>query len=98
VNVPINIRLLSADTSLIVPIDHEVRILTTSMDVLHSIAIPSLGMKCDCIPGRLNQVSLYINRHGIFSGMCSELCGPLHANMPIQLLTTSLHSFLAVAL
>lgn len=87
-------RLLSTDNSIIVPIDHEIRLLTSSTDVIHSFSIPSLGIKSDCIPGRLNQLSLFINRYGIFNGMCSELCGPQHSFMPIQLISTDLNTYL----
>jgi len=50
---------------------------------LHSWAVPSLGVKCDAVPGRLNQVFLYIQREGVFYGQCSELCGVNHGFMPI---------------
>ena len=52
-------------------------------DVIHSYACPSLGIKCDAYPGRLNQFSTYINREGVFYGQCSEICGILHSSMPI---------------
>jgi cytochrome c oxidase subunit 2 len=58
-------------------------VLVTAADVLHSWAIPSLGVKLDACPGRLNQTSLFIIRKGVFFGQCSEICGVGHANMPI---------------
>nr|AZF99012.1 cytochrome c oxidase subunit II [Megalodontes spiraeae] len=76
-------RLLETDNRIILPINTEIRMLTTSMDVIHSWAMPSLGIKIDAIPGRLNQVFMYINRPGIFFGQCSEICGMNHSFMPI---------------
>jgi cytochrome c oxidase subunit 2 len=58
-------------------------VLVTAADVLHSWALPSLGVKLDACPGRLNQTSVFILREGVFYGQCSEICGVGHANMPI---------------
>jgi len=77
-------RLLEVDNKLYLPIETNIRLLITSADVLHSWAIPSLGVKLDAVPGRLNQASLYIKRPGIFNGQCSEICGINHAFMPIS--------------
>jgi len=77
------LRLLEVDNRLILPWNEHIRIMITSTDVLHSWAVPSLGIKMDACPGRLNQVSLFINRPGIFYGQCSEICGINHAFMPI---------------
>jgi heme/copper-type cytochrome/quinol oxidase subunit 2 len=55
----------------------------TASDVLHSFAVPSLGIKIDASPGRLNQIALWIKRSGIYYGQCSEICGIQHAYMPI---------------
>lgn len=77
------LRLLEVDNRVILPIDTSIRLLITSSDVLHSWAVPSLGVKMDACPGRLNQVSLYMTKRGIFYGQCSELCGINHAFMPI---------------
>ena len=76
-------RLLEVDRRLKIPYEISVRLLITSLDVLHSWAVPSLGIKMDACPGRLNQVSLYIERAGIYYGQCSELCGVNHGFMPI---------------
>jgi cytochrome c oxidase subunit 2 len=78
------LRLLFVDNPLILPINTEIRLLITSSDVLHSWAVPSFGIKIDAVPGRLNQVSLFIKREGRFYGQCSELCGVNHAFMPIS--------------
>jgi len=77
------LRLLEVDNRIILPIQTHVRLLLTSADVLHSWAVPSLGVKCDAVPGRLNQVGLFIKREGVFFGQCSELCGVNHGFMPI---------------
>ena len=76
-------RLLEVDNRVVLPSETVIRLLITSLDVLHSWAVPSLGVKMDACPGRLNQVSLFIERDGIYYGQCSELCGVNHAFMPI---------------
>ncbi len=77
------LRLLEVDNRVVVPVDTHVRVLVTSQDVLHSWAIPSLGIKMDACPGRLNQVNMFIKREGVYYGQCSEICGVNHAFMPI---------------
>ena len=76
-------RLLEVDNNLVVPAKTHLRFFITSADVLHSWAVPSLGIKMDACPGRLNQVNVYINRVGTFYGQCSEICGINHRFMPI---------------
>jgi len=56
-----------------------------AVDVIHSWAVPSLGVKVDAIPGRLNQLGYWLMREGVFYGQCSEICGSNHAFMPIAL-------------
>ena len=68
------LRLLEVDNPVVLPIETSIRILITSSDVLHSWAIPSLGLKLDACPGRLNQVHAFILRTGVFYGQCSEIC------------------------
>lgn len=79
------LRILDADDPLVLPVGTIVRLLVTSTDVIHSFAMPSLGVKVDAMPGRLNQVTVLVNRTGTFFGQCSELCGTNHAYMPIKL-------------
>jgi hypothetical protein len=67
-------RLLDVDNKLVIPVDANIRIIVTGSDVLHSFAVPSLGLKLDCVPGRLNQVSVIAERPGTFYGQCSEIC------------------------
>lgn len=76
-------RLLDVDNRIILPINNQIRILVTAADVLHSWTIPSLGVKIDANPGRLNQTNFYINRTGLFFGQCSEICGANHSFIPI---------------
>nr|CCE35434.1 Cytochrome c oxidase subunit 2 precursor [Claviceps purpurea] len=88
-----DLRMLEVDNRLVLPENTNVRLILTSGDVIHSWAIPSLGQKLDCYPGRLNQTSVFINRPGIFYGQCSELCGILHSSMPIVVEAVSLEKF-----
>jgi cytochrome c oxidase subunit 2 len=77
------LRLLEVDNRIVLPVNTYIRGIITSTDVLHSFAVPSLGVKCDAVPGRLNQINMFIDREGIFYGQCSELCGANHGFMPI---------------
>lgn len=76
-------RLIEVDNRIILPFNTQVRLIITSTDVLHSWAIPSLGIKVDAVPGRLNQASIMINRPGLIYGQCSEICGSNHRFIPI---------------
>lgn len=87
------LRLLEVDRKLWLPIFTHIRILVTATDVLHCWAVPSLGVKMDCVPGRLNQVSLFLKREGVFYGQCSELCGVNHGFMPIAVKAVPLDLF-----
>nr|YP_010378644.1 cytochrome c oxidase subunit II [Acanthobdella peledina]QYC97724.1 cytochrome c oxidase subunit 2 [Acanthobdella peledina]UZT67786.1 cytochrome c oxidase subunit II [Acanthobdella peledina]UZT67799.1 cytochrome c oxidase subunit II [Acanthobdella peledina]UZT67851.1 cytochrome c oxidase subunit II [Acanthobdella peledina]UZT67864.1 cytochrome c oxidase subunit II [Acanthobdella peledina] len=80
-----NLRLLEVDNRLIMPYSIETRMLITSADVLHSWTIPSLGIKMDAVPGRINQVSFMPISPGIYYGQCSEICGVNHSFMPISI-------------
>jgi cytochrome c oxidase subunit 2 len=77
------INLLEVDNRVLLPILTPIRVLITANDVMHSWAVPSLGIKIDAIPGRTNHGFLYILREGVYYGQCSELCGQGHAYMPI---------------
>ena len=87
-------RMLEVDNKIILPELTHTRFMVASADVIHSFACPSLGLKCDAYPGRLNQTSVHINREGIFYGQCSEICGILHSSMPISIHSVSLEKFL----
>jgi cytochrome c oxidase subunit II len=89
------LRMLEVDNKVILPELTHVRVIITAADVIHSFACPALGIKCDAYPGRLNQVSLFINREGIFYGQCSEICGILHSSMPIVIESVSIEKYLS---
>nr|BAO09030.1 cytochrome c oxidase subunit II [Henicorhynchus lobatus] len=80
---PGEFRLLETDNRMVVPVESPTRILVTADDVLHSWAVPSLGVKMDAVPGRLNQTAFVASRPGLFYGQCSEICGANHSFMPI---------------
>ena len=82
---PGDFRLLEVDNRLVLPIKSEIRVLVSSIDVIHSWTVPSLGVKADAIPGRLNQLTINSSRPGVFYGQCSEICGANHSFMPIIL-------------
>ena len=90
-----DLRLLEVDNRVVLPVDTLVRVVVTGADVIHSWAVPSLGVKIDAIPGRLNQTSLDINREGTYYGQCSELCGVNHAFMPIAVEGVSLEAYIS---
>lgn len=92
--VPGQLRLLEVDNRVVIPVNTHVRVLVTSADVLHSWAVPSLGVKCDAVPGRLNQASLFAQREGVFYGQCSELCGANHGFMPIVVEAVPLEEYI----
>ena len=77
------VRMLEVDKRLTLPTRTHIRFLITTGDVIHSWAIPSLGIKCDATPGRLVKVQTFIQREGVYYGQCSEICGALHGYMPI---------------
>ena len=78
-------RLITTDSLLILPNKTQHCLVVSSYDVLHAWTLPSLGLKMDAIPGRLNIISFYAFKSGIYFGQCSELCGVNHAFIPIQL-------------
>merc|ERR1711962_1671806 len=76
-------RLLEVDNRTVLPTHTQVRVLVSSADVLHSWTVPSLGVKADAVPGRLNQLKFIIQRPGLYFGQCSAICGANHSFMPI---------------
>lgn len=87
-------RLLAVDNKILLPINTPIKLIVTSVDVLHSFAIPGLSVKIDAVPGRLSEQVILIERPGIFWGQCSELCGPYHGFMPVVFEITSYPVFL----
>jgi cytochrome c oxidase subunit 2 len=79
------LRLLETDNRVVVPTGTNIKIQVTASDVLHSWAMPSLGIKIDAVPGRLNETWIHINEPGVYYGQCSEICGVMHGFMPITI-------------
>ena len=88
------LRLLEVDNRLKLPIERQLRLFITSTDVLHSFGVPSLALKLDACPGRLNQIALWIQRTGVYYGQCSEICGIKHAYMPIVIEAVCIEDYL----
>lgn len=78
------VRLLSTDNPVVLPVDTNIRLLITATDVIHSWGIPSFGVKLDAVPGRTNETWVRIDKTGTFYGQCSQLCGEGHGFMPIE--------------
>lgn len=88
-----NPRLLETDNTLVIPTHAKIRIITTAADVIHSWTVPSLGVKADAIPGRLNQITFITNRPGLIYGQCSEICGANHSFIPIKIEAVPMQTF-----
>jgi cytochrome c oxidase subunit 2 len=86
-------RLLEVDNRIVLPIDTNIRILVTAGDVIHSWAMPALGIKKDAIPGRINETWARIDKEGVYYGQCSEICGTNHGFMPIAIEAVSKERF-----
>nr|YP_009740499.1 cytochrome c oxidase subunit II [Ceratostoma rorifluum]QID03442.1 cytochrome c oxidase subunit II [Ceratostoma rorifluum] len=91
---PGDFRLLEVDHRMVLPTQTDIRVLVTSADVIHSWTVPSLGVKVDAVPGRLNQLGFFIKYPGVFYGQCSEICGANHSFMPIVVEAVPLKNFL----
>lgn len=89
------LRLLEVDNPIVLPINTHIRVIVTAADVLHCWAVPSLGIKVDAVPGRLNQGSIYLKRLGTFYGQCSEICGVNHGFMPIVVKSVKLENYIS---
>lgn len=89
------VRLLSADNPMVLPVDTDIQFLVTAADVLHAFAVPAFGIKTDAVPGRINDTWVRITEPGVYYGQCSELCGKGHAYMPIEIHAVSKEEFAA---
>jgi len=89
------IRLLSTDNPVILPVDTNIQVIVTAADVLHSFAVPAFGIKVDAVPGRINETWVRIEKPGAYYGQCSELCGQGHAFMPVEIIAVSKEDFAA---
>ena len=90
---PGQLRLLTVDNEMVVPVNKVVRVQTIGADVIHAFAVPSFGIKIDSVPGRLNETWFKATREGVYYGQCSELCGRDHAFMPIAVRVVSEQAF-----
>lgn len=90
---PGQLRLLEVDNRVVVPTHTNIRIITTSSDVIHSWAVPAFGVKRDSVPGRLNETWFNVRKEGVYYGQCSELCGVRHGFMPIVVEAVSQERF-----
>ena len=86
-------RLLAVDNEMVVPVNKNVRVITTGSDVIHAFSVPAFGIKIDSIPGRINETWFKATREGVYYGQCSELCGKDHAFMPIAVRVVSEQAF-----
>jgi cytochrome c oxidase subunit 2 len=87
------LRLLSTDNPVVIPVDTDIEVLVTAADVLHAFAVPAFGVKKDAVPGRLNHTWMRVTKPGVYYGQCSELCGTGHAFMPIEIHAVSKPEF-----
>jgi cytochrome c oxidase subunit 2 len=94
---PGDLRLLTTDNAVVLPVETNVRVQLTAADVIHSWGVPSMGWTTDAVPGRLNERWLRIDKPGMYYGQCRELCGDLHAYMPITIKAVTKDEFAAWA-
>jgi len=87
-------RLLETDNNLVLPLNTQIRVITTAADVIHAWTIPALGVKADAVPGRLNQLIFSVKRPGLFYGQCSEICGANHRFIPIKIEVVPIENFI----
>jgi len=90
---PGQLRLLEVDNRIVVPQGATIKFLITAADVIHSFAVPALGLKTDAVPGRTNEAWTRIDKKGVYYGQCSELCGVNHGFMPIAIEVVSKEEF-----
>ncbi|MEP1230140.1 MAG: cytochrome c oxidase subunit II [Litorimonas sp.] len=85
--------LLATDNALVVPIGTKIKVLVTSVNNMHSWAMPAFGVKMDAVPGLVNETWFEATKEGTFYGQCSEICGALHYKMPIEIEVVSKAEF-----
>ena len=81
--------LLATDTAVVVPVGKVVVVQVTAADVIHSWKVPAFGVMQDAVPGRTAALWFKADKEGIYFGQCSELCGQMHAYMPITVKVVS---------
>ena len=90
---PGQLRLLSVDNHIVLPVNTRVRVLVTSNDVMHSWFVPPVGVQIYAVPGRLNETWVEVEREGTFYGQCNQICGINHGFMPIEIEAISKDKF-----
>lgn len=88
-----DLRLLEVDNRLVVPNNTHIRVIVTGADVIHCWSVPSLGVKLDAVPGRLNQTNILTYREGVYYGYCNEICGVNHSSMPIVVESVNINKY-----
>jgi cytochrome c oxidase subunit II len=88
-------RLLATDNRVVLPVGVQIRLLTTSNDVIHAWSVPALWTQMDAVPGRINEASFLIEKPGVYYGQCYQICGARHAYMPITVEAVSKEQFAA---
>ncbi len=86
-------RLLGTDNRILVPVNTQVRLLTTANDVIHAWHVPALWVQMDAVPGRVNEASFKADKIGLYYGQCNQLCGARHGFMPIAIEVVSKERF-----
>ena len=94
INVTLSRRLLRTKRTLLLPVHINITVIASSYDVVHSWFVPGLGLKIDCVPGRSNHLTLYIDNVGFYYGQCAEICGRYHHHMPIRVCALNYEHFL----
>jgi len=90
-------RLYEVSQELYLPVGVKIKLGVTSADVIHSWTVNSFGIKVDAVPGHLNNTGFFIKKIGNYFGMCSEICGSLHAFMPINVKAVNCETFVVWA-
>lgn len=67
--------------NLVVPAGKPVRLIMTSVDVLHSFFVPEFRVKQDIVPGRYTSLWFEAPNPGTYNIMCAEYCGKDHSRM-----------------
>ena len=76
-----------------VPVGAPLQISLESVDVIHSFHVPQFGWMQDTVPGKMNQMSVLVNRPGVYDGTCNQYCGLQHAWMRIRVVAEPADQF-----
>ncbi|MDR3520984.1 MAG: cytochrome c oxidase subunit II [Acidocella sp.] len=92
---PGEIRRLSVDHPIVVPVGKKIKFEITSADVLHGFYLPSLGVQRYAVPGTMLTSWTIIPKIGTYYGECNQICGVNHDAMPIEIKAVSMDDYLA---